>query len=254
MVPFDAFLTGSWTLGPQKVEGYNQQPSYEILGAPAPGSSTGAAMATMQQLVAKLPPGVGYEWTGISYEQQKAGSQTGPLYAISLIVVLLCLAALYESWPVPVAVLLVVPLGVIGAIVATLIRGLDNDVYFQVGLLTTVGLATKNAILIVEFAKAFFDAGAPLAQAAIKAAQERLRPILMTSIAFVFGTFPLTVATGAGAASRIAIGTAVVGGMLSATLLAIFFVPVFFVAVLRLFRVKPRPSAAQAAPVAGQEA
>jgi multidrug efflux pump len=254
MVPFDAFLSGSWTPGPQKVEGYNDQTSFEILGAPAPGSSTGAAMATIEQMVAKLPRGVGYEWTGLSYEQQKAGSQTGPLYAVSLTVILLCLAALYESWPVPIAVLLVVPLGVIGAIIATLTRGLDNDVYFQVGLLTTVGLAVKNAILIVEFAKAFFDAGTPLAQAAINAAQERLRPILMTSIAFVFGTFPLAIATGAGAASRIAIGTAVVGGMLSATVLAIFFVPVFFVAVLRLFRVKPRPSPAHVTPDAGQEA
>jgi multidrug efflux pump len=251
VVPFDAFLTGSWTLGPQKVEGYNEVPSFEILGQPAPGSSTGAAMATLQAMIAKLPPGIGYEWTGLSYEQEKAGSQTGPLYAISLTVVLLCLAALYESWPVPISVLLVVPLGVIGAICATLLRGLDNDVYFQVGLLTTVGLATKNAILIVEFAKAFFDAGTPLVQAAIQAAQERLQPILMTSIAFVVGTIPLAIATGAGAASRIAIGTAVVGGMLSATLLAIFFVPVFFVAVLRLFGVKPRPTPAHvpAAPI-----
>jgi multidrug efflux pump len=254
MVPFDAVLSGSWRPGPQKVEGYNGLTSFEILGAPAPGSSTGAAMATMERMAAKLPPGVGYEWTGLSYEQQKAGSQTGPLYAISLTVILLCLAALYESWPIPISVLLVVPLGVIGAIIATLVRGLDNDVYFQVGLLTTVGLAVKNAILIVEFAKAFFDAGTPLVQAAIKAAQERLRPILMTSIAFVVGTFPLAIATGAGAASRIAIGTAVVGGMLSATVLAIFFVPVFFVAVLRLFRVKLRPSPAQVTPEAGQEA
>jgi multidrug efflux pump len=252
MVPFDAFLRGSWTIGPQKLEGYNEVPSYEILGQPAPGGSSGAAMATMERLIAKLPPGIGYEWTGISYEQQKAGSQTAPLYAISLTVVLLCLAALYESWPIPISVLLVVPLGVIGAIGATLLRGLDNDVYFQVGLLTTVGLATKNAILIVEFAKAFFDAGTPLVESAIKAAQERLRPILMTSIAFVFGTVPLSVAAGAGAASRIAIGTAVVGGMLSATLLAIFFVPVFFVVVLRLFRVKPRPSLAPVAAPAGE--
>ena len=254
MVPFNAFMTGSWTVGPQKVEGYNETPSFEILGQPAPSSSTGAAMATMQRLIAKLPPGIGYEWTGLSYEEEKAGSQTGALYAISLTVVLLCLAALYESWPIPISVLLVVPLGVIGAIVATLGRGLDNDVYFQVGLLTTVGLATKNAILIVEFAKAFFDAGMPLVQAAIKAAQERLRPILMTSIAFVFGTIPLAIATGAGAASRIAIGTAVVGGMLSATVLAIFFVPVFFVVVLRLFRVQPRPSRAPIAVPAGEEA
>jgi multidrug efflux pump len=256
MVPFDAVLTGSWTLGPQKVEGYNEVPSFEIQGQPAPSGSTGAAMATLERMIQKLPPGVGYEWTGLSYEEQKAGSQTGPLYAISLTVVLLCLAALYESWPVPISVLLVVPLGVVGAICATLFRGLDNDVYFQVGLLTTVGLATKNAILIVEFAKAFFDSGMPLVEAAKQAAHERLRPILMTSIAFVCGTLPLTIATGAGAASRIAIGTAVVGGMLSATVLAIFFVPVFFVAILSLFRVKPRPrpSVAQKAPVAGQEA
>jgi multidrug efflux pump len=242
MVPFDAFLSGSWMLGPQKVETYNELPSFEILGAPAPLSSTGTAMATMERLIAKLPPGIGYEWTGQSYEERKAGSQTGPLYAISFTVILLCLAALYESWPIPISVMLVVPLGVIGAIVATWVRGLDNDVYFQVGLLTTVGLATKNAILIVEFAKASFDAGTPVVESAIKAAQERLRPILMTSIAFVVGTIPLAFAAGAGAASRIAIGTAVVGGMLSATVLAIFFVPVFFVVVLRLFRVKPRPA------------
>jgi multidrug efflux pump len=181
MVPFDAFLSGSWTLRPQKVENYNGVSSFEILGAPSPGSSTGAAMAAMQRLVGKLPAGVGYEWTGLSYEQQKSGSQTGPLYAISLIVILLCLAALYESWTIPIAVLLVVPLGVVGAIGATLLRGLDNNVYFQVGLLTTVGLAVKNAILIVEFAKDFFNAGMAPARAAVKAAQERLRPILMTS-------------------------------------------------------------------------
>ena len=240
MVPFDAFLGGNWTVGPQKVEGYNGLTSFEILGAPAPGHSTGDAMAAIQHLIEKLPAGVGYEWTGLSYEQQKSGSQTGPLYAISLIVILFCLAALYESWAIPLSVILVVPLGIIGAIGATLASGLDNDVYFQVGLLTTVGLAVKNAILIVEFAKAFFDNGVPLAEAAIKAAKERLRPILMTSIAFVVGTVPLAVATGAGSASRIAIGTAVVGGMLSATVLAIFFVPIFFVVVLRLFRVKPR--------------
>src|SRR5580704_11285772 len=244
MVPFDAFLTGSWTLGPQKVESYNGLTSFEVLGAPAPTSSTGTAMATMERLISQLPAGIGYEWTGQSYEEQKSGSQTGPLYAISLTVILLCLAALYESWPIPISVLLVVPLGVVGAIIATSARGLDNDVYFQVGLLTSVGLAVKNAILIVEFAKAFFDAGTPLVESAIKAAHERLRPILMTSIAFVFGSLPLAIASGAGAASRVAIGTAVVGGMVSATVLAIFFVPVFFVAVLRLFRVKPRPSPA----------
>jgi len=240
MVPFSSFLDGAWTLGPQKVESYNGLTSFEILGAPSPGHSTGEAMAEIEKLIKKLPQGVGYEWTGLSFEQQKSGSQSGPLYAISIIVIILCLAALYESWAIPLAVILVAPLGVIGAISATLLSGLDNDVYFQVGLLTTVGLAVKNAILIVEFAKAFFDNGDTLETAALKAARERLRPILMTSIAFVFGTFPLAIATGAGAASRIAIGTAVVGGMLSATVLAILFVPVFFVAVLRLFRVKRR--------------
>lgn len=251
MVPFDAFLSGTWTLGPQKVEGYNGLTSCEILGSPAPGVSTGEAMAIMEQLVAQLPHGITFEWTGLSYEEQKAGAQTGPLYAISLVLILLCLAALYESWPIPFAVLLVVPLGVIGTIAATLGRGLDNGVYFQVGLLTTVGLAVKNAILIVEFAKDFYDSGMPLTQSAIRAAQERLRPILMTSIAFIFGTLPLAIATGAGAGSRIAIGVAVVGGMISSTVLAIFFVPVFFVVVLRLFRVKPRSAREETLPGRG---
>ena len=238
MVPFSAIAGGKWMIGAQKVEGYNGSNSVEILGGPAPGGSTGTAIAAMGELAAKLPPGVGYEWTGLSYEQQQAGSQTTALYAISAIVILFCLAALYESWAIPLAVLLVVPLGVIGAVAGTLLRGLDNDVYFQVGLLTTVGLAVKNAILIVEFAKGFFEAGESLREAAIHAARERLRPILMTSLAFVFGVFPLAIATGAGAASRVAIGTAVVGGMVTATVLAVFFVPVFFVVVLRLFRVK----------------
>jgi multidrug efflux pump len=253
MVPFDAFLSSSWTLGPQKVESYNGLPSFEIEGQPAAGVSSGTAMAEVERLVARLPTSVTYEWTGLSYEQEKAGSQTFALYAISLVVVLFCLAALYESWPIPIAVMLVVPLGVLGAIAATLIRGLDNDVYFQVGLLTTMGLATKNAILIVEFAKAFYDGGMPLVESAMKAAHERLRPILMTSFAFVFGTMPLAVATGAGAASRIAIGTSVVGGMISATILAIFFVPLFFVVVLKLFKVQPRPSPAHPSSAAAKE-
>jgi multidrug efflux pump len=253
MVPLSAFMTGHWTTGPQKVEIYNGLTSYEIQGAPAPGVSTGQAMAEMQKLIAKLPPGVTFAWTGLSYEQIKAGAQTGPLYAISILVVLLCLAALYESWPVPFAVMLVVPLGLIGTMAATALRGLDNDVYFQVGMLTTVGLATKNAILIVEFAKHFYDNGLSLVASALEAARERLRPILMTSIAFVCGSFPLAIATGAGASARIAIGTAVVGGMLTATVLAIFFVPVFFVFVLRLFRVKPRPVPGKAAVHAPQE-
>jgi multidrug efflux pump len=241
MVPFDAFFDGDWAIGPQKAEGYNGQTAFEIQGAAAPGSSSGQAIATMERLLANLPAGVGYEWTGISFEQQQSGSQTGALYAISLIVVLLALAALYESWTIPLAVLLMVPLGALGAVGANLLRGLNNDVYFQVGLLTTVGLAVKNAILIVEFAKNFFNSGIPLREAALRAAHERFRPILMTSIAFVCGTFPLAVASGAGASSRIAIGTAVVGGMVSATVLALLFVPFFFVTALRIFRVKPRP-------------
>jgi multidrug efflux pump len=238
MVKFSSFATGHWTFGSPKLERYGGVPSVEILGSPAPGQSTGTAIAAMEELAAKLPPGFGYEWTGLSYEEQKSGSQTGVLYSGSLIVVFLCLAALYESWSIPVAVLLVVPLGVVGAVLATSLRGLDNDVYFQVGLLTTIGLSAKNAILIVEFAKANFEAGKSLAEAAAIAARERLRPILMTSLAFILGVAPLAISTGAGSGGQNAIGTGVVGGMLSATLLAIFLVPVFFVAVLRLFRVK----------------
>nr|WP_264478872.1 efflux RND transporter permease subunit [Acidisoma silvae] len=253
MVPLSTFVSGHWVTGPQKVEIYNGLTSFEFQGAPAPGVSSGAAMAEIQKLVAKLPKGITFQWTGLSYEQVQAGSQTGPLYAISVLVVLLCLAALYESWPVPFAVMLVVPLGLIGTMAATALRGLDNDVYFQVGMLTTVGLAVKNAILIVEFAKHFYDSGMSLVESALEAARERLRPILMTSIAFICGTFPLAIATGAGASSRIAIGTAVVGGMLSATVLAIFFVPVFFVTVLGLFRVKPRPIEGKHHPIPAKE-
>ncbi|MGE4482089.1 efflux RND transporter permease subunit [Acidocella sp.] len=240
MVPFSSFMTGHWELGPQKVEIYNGHTAYEIQGEPAPGVSSGTAMTEIQKLVAKLPKGVSMEWTGISYEQVKAGSQTTALYTISVIFVLLCLAALYESWSIPVAVMLVVPLGIIGAVLANMLRGIDNDVYFQVGLLTTMGLAVKNAILIVEFARNFYEQGESLVDAALHAAHERLRPILMTSIAFICGTFPLAIATGAGAGARQAIGTAVVGGMLTATVLAIFFVPVFFVTVLTLTKVKRR--------------
>ena len=240
LVPFSAIASGKWLVGPQNVQNYNGSTAYEILGVPAPGGSTGTAIAAMQEMASKLPAGIGYEWTGLSFEEVQAGSQTTALFSISGIVILFCLAALYESWAIPIAVLLVAPLGVLGAVVATSIRGLDNDVYFQVGLLTTVGLAVKNAILIVEFAKEFYEEGATLRDAALKAARERLRPILMTSLAFVCGVFPLAIASGAGAAARTAIGTAVVGGMVTATILAVFFVPVFFVAVLRLFRVKPK--------------
>jgi multidrug efflux pump len=239
MVPFSAFSVGKWITGSPKLERYNGVPSVELLGSPAPGQSTGSAIAEMQKLVAKLPPGFGYEWTGLSYEQVKSGSQTTLLYTLAMVVVFLCLAALYESWTIPTAVIMVVPLGIVGVALGTYFRGLDNDVYFQVGLLTTIGLASKNAILIVEFAKANFDGGMNLVDSAMQAARQRLRPILMTSLAFILGVFPLAISSGAGSGSQNAIGTAVVGGMLSATFLAIFFVPLFFVFILGLFRVKP---------------
>jgi multidrug efflux pump len=240
MVPFSAFASGKWTYGSPKLERFNGVSSVEILGAPAPGYSTGDSLNELEKLIGQLPAGIAFDWTGLSYEERRGGSQTGALYAISLTVVFLCLAALYESWSIPVAVLLVVPLGVFGAILATLWRGLNNDVFFQVGLLTTVGLSAKNAILIVEFAKENFEQGMDLVTATVTAAHQRLRPILMTSLAFVLGVTPLAVASGAGSGGQNAIGTGVIGGMLAATFLAIFFVPLFFVLMLRLFRVKPR--------------
>jgi hydrophobe/amphiphile efflux-1 (HAE1) family protein len=240
MVPFAAFSQGSWIYGSPKLERYNGSPSAEILGEPAPGLSTGSAMDTIEKLAEKLPPGIGFDWTGLSYEERAGGSQVGILYAISLTVVFLSLAALYESWSIPVAVILVVPLGVLGAVLATFLRGLSNDVFFQVGLLTTIGLSAKNAILIVEFAKENFEKGMNLVEAAKHAAGQRLRPILMTSFAFVMGVMPLAISSGAGSGGQNAIGTGTIGGMLSATVLAIFFVPLFFVATLRLFRVKPK--------------
>jgi len=238
MVPFSAFSSAQWTFGPQKLNRYNGVPSYNIQGQAAPGYSSGDAMAEMERLADKLPLGIGYDWTGLSFEERLSGAQAPALYAISLIVVFLCLAALYESWSIPTAVMLVVPLGVVGALLATLTRGLSNDVYFQVGLLTTIGLAAKNAILIVEFAKEHYEEGASLTEAAVHAARQRLRPILMTSLAFILGVVPLAISTGAGSGSQNAIGTGVIGGMLTGTFLAIFFVPLFFVLTLRLFKVK----------------
>jgi hydrophobe/amphiphile efflux-1 (HAE1) family protein len=240
MIPFSAFSTAHWTYGSPKLERYNGNSSLEFLGAPAPGKSSGDALKAMENLVSKLPKGIGYDWTGLSYEERLSGSQAPALYAISITIVFLCLAALYESWSIPVAVLLVVPLGIIGTVLATMLRGLSNDVFFQVGLLTTVGLASKNAILIVEFAKENHDAGMNLIESSVTAARQRLRPILMTSLAFILGVMPLAIATGAGAGGRTAIGTGVIGGMLTATILAIFLVPVFFVAVLSLFKPKTR--------------
>jgi multidrug efflux pump len=238
MVPFSTFASGHWTGGSPKLERYNGTPSLEFLGNPAPGKSTGDAIAAMEAAVAKLPKGLGHEWTGLSYEEKRSGSQAPALYAVSLTVVFLCLAALYESWSIPFAVMLVVPLGIIGTITATLVRGLGNDVFFEVGLLTTVGLSAKNAILIVEFAKENLAHGMDLTAATVAAARQRLRPILMTSMAFILGVLPLAIATGAGAGGRIAIGTGVIGGMFTATVLAIFFVPVFFISVRSVFRGK----------------
>ena len=212
--------------------------SIEILGQPAPGYSTGEAMEEMERLIAQLPAGVGHEWTGLSYEERLSGGQAPALYALSLLVVFLCLAALYESWSIPFSVMLVVPLGVMGAVLGALLRGFDNDVYFQVALVTTVGLSAKNAILIVEFAKANVEQGMGLIEAAVHAARQRLRPILMTSLAFMFGVLPLAISSGAGSGAQNAVGTGVVGGTLSATVLGIFFVPVFFVVVRSLL--KPR--------------
>ncbi len=246
MVPLSSFVRATWHIGAQKLERYNGVEAIEILGQPAPGVSSGQAMAIMEQYAATLPQGVGHEWTSVSFEQQESAGQAGKLYLVSIIAVLLCLAALYESWAIPMAVILAVPFGVLGAVAATLGKGLENDIYFQVGLLTTVGLATKNAILIVEFAREGFDKGSTLAEAAVHASKERLRPILMTSFAFIFGTIPLAVATGAGAGAHVALGVAVVGGMFGATILVIYFVPMFFVVVLGLFRVKPKSNAAPA--------
>ncbi|MBL0480046.1 MULTISPECIES: efflux RND transporter permease subunit [Aeromonas] len=235
MVPFSAFASTEWSFGSPRLERYNGVPAMEIVGEAAPGKSTGDAMAAIEQMVKQLPEGVGIEWTGLSFQERQAGSQAPALYAISLLVVFLCLAALYESWSIPFSVMLVVPLGVLGAIVAATLRGLENDVYFQVGLLTTIGLSAKNAILIVEFAKELYDKGMGLGEAVVEAARLRLRPILMTSLAFILGVLPLVISSGAGASSRNAIGTGVMGGMISATVLAIFFVPLFFVLVMRYF-------------------
>ncbi len=236
MVPFSAFAKAHWAYGSPRLERYNGSSSVEILGQGAPGVSTGDAMDAVAEIAGKLPQGIGFEWTGVSFEEQRTGAQAPALYALSLLVVFLSLAALYESWSVPFAVMLVVPLGVIGALLAATGRGMTNDVYFQVGLLTTVGLSAKNAILIVEFAQAQIDHGFDLIEATLNAVRMRLRPILMTSLAFGLGVLPLATTTGAGSGSQNAIGTGVLGGMISATVLGIFFVPVFFVVIRLIFK------------------
>ncbi|WP_141766076.1 efflux RND transporter permease subunit, partial [Pseudomonas sp. HMSC75E02] len=239
MVPFTAFATGKWAYGSPKLARYNGVPAMEILGEPAPGRSTGEAMAAVEEIVQQLPKGIGYSWTGLSYEERLAGSQTTSLFVLSAIVVFLCLAALYESWSIPFSVMLVVPLGIIGALLATSMRGLSNDVFFKVGLLTTIGLSAKNAILIVEFAKELHEReGKHIVDAAIEACRMRLRPIVMTSLAFILGVVPLAISSGAGSGSQHAIGTGVIGGMVTATVLAIFWVPLFYVVVSTLFKDK----------------
>jgi multidrug efflux pump len=235
MVPFSAFASARWQYGSPRLERYNGLPSVEILGQAAPGISTGEAMKEVEKMVGQLTPGIGFEWTGLSYEEQKAGAQAPVLYAISLLVVFLSVAALYESWTIPFVNLLMLPLGLVGAVAAVKLRMFPNDVYLQIGLLTTVGLSTKNAILIIQFIKEQMHQGHELVDATLSAVKIRLRPVIMTSLAFFFGTLPLALTKGAGAAAQNAIGTAVTGGLLSATFIDLIFIPFFFVLISRIF-------------------
>ncbi len=234
MVPFSSFASGHWTFGSPQLERYNGFPSIDIWGEPAPGHSSGEAMSAMEELTSKLPQGIGFDWTGLSYQERMASSQAGLLYFFSIFVIFLVLAALYESWPIPIAILLTLPLGVIGGIIAANLRGFPNDVYFQIGLLTVLGLTTKNAILIVQFARARVDEGAGLIEATLEAAKLRLRPIVMTSLAFGFGVLPLALANGAGAGAENAIGTGVLGGMITSTVLVTLFAPLFYVMIYKV--------------------
>jgi multidrug efflux pump len=247
MVPFSSFSSARWQYGSPRLERYNGIPSVELMGQAAPGISTGEAMAEMEKMAAKLPPGIGYEWTGLSYEEKNAGAQAPALYAISLLVVFLSVAALYESWTIPFVNLLMIPLGLVGAVTAVTLRVLPNDVYLQIGLLTTVGLSTKNAILIIQFIKDRMHQGDELVDATLSAVKIRLRPVIMTSLAFFFGTLPLALTKGAGAAAQNAIGTAVTGGLLSATFIDLIFIPFFFVLISRMFGKKAGTNVAQAA-------
>jgi hydrophobe/amphiphile efflux-1 (HAE1) family protein len=240
MVPFNAFATAKWTVGSPRLERFNGTPSIEILGEPAPGKSSGQAMTAMEDMLKKLPPGFSHAWTGLSFEERTGGSQEFMLYGVALLIVFLALAALYESWAIPFAVMMDIPLGALGVLLFNHLRGFPNDVYFKIALLTIVGLSAKNAILVVEFAKEDFDRGKSLIDAAIHAVHQRLRPILMTSLAFGFGVLPLALSSGAGSGSQNEIGTGIVGGALTTTLLGLFFVPLYFVTILSLFRVKPK--------------
>ena len=252
MVPFSSFAAGHWTTGSPKLERFNGFPSLNILGESAPGRSSGEAMRAMEGFVKKLPPGIGFDWNGLSYQERQAGAQTGPLYAFSILVIFLCLAALYESWPIPISILLALPLGVIGGVIGSTLRDLPNDVYFQIGLLTTLGLTTKNAILIVQFAKARVEEGMGLIEATLEGAKLRLRPIVMTSLAFGFGVMPLAFANGAGAGAQKAIGTAVLGGVVTSTFLVTIFAPLFYVLIQKTFGKRQAPPiATTAAPTPG---
>ena len=235
MVPFSSFATGHWTSGSPKLERFNGFPSLNIQGEAAPGRSSGEAMQAMEGFVRKLPQGIGFDWTGLSYQERQAGAHAAPLYAFSILVIFLCLAALYESWPIPISILLALPLGAIGGVIGTTLRGFPNDVYFQIGLLTTLGLTTKNAILIVQFAKSRVEEGMGMTEATLEAAKLRLRPIIMTSLAFGFGVMPLVFANGAGAGAQKAIGTAVLGGVVTSTFLVTLFAPLFYVLIEKLF-------------------
>ena len=236
MVPFSAFATSHWEYGSPRLERYNGAPSMNLQGTAAPGKSSGQAMAEIEKIIATLPPGISYEWTGLSLQEKQSGAEAPMLYALSIFAVFILLAALYESWSIPIAIVMVIPLGVIGALLATMLRGLSNDIYLQVALLTIIGLSSKNAILIVEFAKHNHESGMSLIDATLEAVRVRLRPIIMTSLAFTFGILPLFFANGAGSGSQNAIGTGLIGGIISATLLAIFFIPLFFVIIERIFK------------------
>jgi len=246
MAPFSSFASTRWATGSPLLERFNGFPALNIWGEPAPGRSSGEAMAAMEEITAKLPQGIGFDWAGLSYQERMAQAQAPLLYAFSILVIFLCLAALYESWPIPISILLALPLGAIGGVIASSLRGMSNDVYFQIGLLTTLGLTTKNAILIVQFAKARLAEGMNLTEATLEGARLRFRPILMTSLAFGFGVLPLVVATGAGAGAMTAIGTGVLGGMITGTVLVVVFAPLFYVVIERVFGKRNHDAAAGA--------
>ncbi|MCX7635053.1 MAG: efflux RND transporter permease subunit, partial [Syntrophales bacterium] len=247
MTPFSSFATTRWAVGSPRLERFNGFPSMNIWGEPAPGRSTGEAMQAMEEITAKLPQGIGFDWAGLSYQERMAKAQAPLLYAFSVLVIFLCLAALYESWPIPISILLVLPLGAMGGVIASSLRGMHNDVYFQIGLLTTLGLTTKNAILIVQFAKARYDEGMDLLAATLEGARLRFRPIVMTSLAFGFGVLPLAVSTGAGAGAMTAIGTGVLGGMITGTVLVVLYAPMFYVLIEMYFGKRRRGETAAAA-------